>query len=91
MRSALYVEISVVGICLLLIVLLSQRDNAGASTVQRYFNRLVFATIAMLIIDAVCWLIDGITYPYAKIGSTIVETIYYFFNILIPYLWVAYL
>lgn len=91
MRSALYVEISVVGICLLLIVLLSQRDNAGASAVQRYFNRLVFATIAMLITDAVCWLIDGTTYPFAKIASTIVETIYYFFNILIPYLWVAYL
>ena len=91
MQNTLYLEISIVGVCLLLIVLLSQRHHVGYSILQRHFNRLVFATIIILAIDSACWLIDGATFPNARIFNTAVNTFYYFLNILVPFLWVVYL
>ncbi len=91
MQNTLYVEISVVGVCLLLIVLFSQRHHVGFSILQRHFNRLVFATIMILAIDSACWLIDGATFPSARAFNSAVNTLYYCFNILVPYLWVVYM
>ena len=91
MQNTLYVEISVVGVCLLLIVLFSQRHNIGFSIQQRHFNRLVYATIMILVIDTACWLIDGATIPHARTLNTAINTLYYCFNILVPYLWVVYM
>jgi len=91
MQNALYVEISVVGVCLLLIVLFSQRHHVGFSILQRHFNRLVFATIMILAIDSACWLIDGAAFPSARALNSAVNTLYYCFNILVPYLWVVYM
>ena len=90
MLHALYLEINIVGVCLLLIIVSKQRLNIGSSTLQRQFNRLIYATVAMLIIDTSCWLLDGATFPNARIFKTAAETLYYVFNILIPYLWVVY-
>ncbi len=90
MQNVLYVEISIVGTCLLLIILFNQHQNVGSSTLQRQFNRLVYATIAMLAVDTACWLIDGADFPYAHAANWIIETLYYFLNILIPFLWAIY-
>lgn len=54
MQNALYVEISAVGIILLLIVLMAQREFSTSSAAQRRFNHLVYATIVILVVDAVC-------------------------------------
>ncbi|MFH1512743.1 MAG: GGDEF domain-containing protein [Bacillota bacterium] len=91
MLHMLYVEISVIGVCLLLIILFNQHQNSGSSTLQFQFNRLIYATIAMLIVDTACWLLDGATFTHARIFKTAAETVYYIINILIPYLWVVYL
>lgn len=90
MQHALYVEISVIGICLLLIVLYNQRQDAGTSTAQRQFKYLIYATIAILITDTACWLLDGAAFPNARIFKTAAESVYYVFNILIPFLWMTY-
>ena len=91
MQNALYIEISTIGICLLLVILFNQRQNIGSSTVQRQFNILIYATIAALIIDTATWLLDGATFPLARPINIAVETLYFFFNFLVPYLWVAYI
>jgi len=91
MQNSLYVEISVVGICLLLIVLFSQRHHVGFSILQRYFNRLVFATILILVVDSASWLIDSAIFPSARAFNSAINTLYYCFNILVPYLWVVYM
>jgi diguanylate cyclase (GGDEF)-like protein len=88
--NALYLEISVVGICLLLIILFNQYQNIGSSTLQRQFNLLIYCTIVMMAVDAACWLIDGTAFPHARAWNMAIETVYYFLNILIPYLWVVY-
>ncbi|HRX58069.1 MAG TPA: GGDEF domain-containing protein [Eubacteriales bacterium] len=90
MQNALYIEISLVGIAILAIVLFNQRGNVGSSSLQRQFNRMVYATIAILVIDAACWLVDGTTFPYARNLNYFFETLYYAFNILMPFLWVVY-
>lgn len=90
MQNALYVEINTVGICLLLIIILNQRQNIGSSTLQQHFNRLVYSTIVMLIVDTGCWLLDGTSFPHARTVSIMIETLYFFLNIYIPYLWVVF-
>jgi diguanylate cyclase (GGDEF)-like protein len=90
MQNALYIEVSVVGIALLVLILLNQRKSVGSSSQQRQFNRMIYASIAILIIDAACWVIDGTTFPGARTANFIIETLYYFFNIFMPFLWAVY-
>ncbi len=90
MQKALYIEVSVVGIALLVLILLNQRKSVGSSSQQRQFNRMIYASIAILIIDAACWVIDGTTFRGARAMNFAIETMYYFFNIFMPFLWAVY-
>jgi len=90
MLNALYVEISIVGILLLVIILISQRESMGTSAPQRQFNRMIYALIAILIIDAATWVIDGQQFPYARQMNIFIESWYYFFNALMPFMWAVY-
>jgi diguanylate cyclase (GGDEF)-like protein len=90
MQNALYVEISAVGIILLSIVLMTQRQFTAASAAQRRFNHLIYATIAMLVVDAACWLIDGERFLFARELNYALETVYYALHVLLPYLWALY-
>ncbi|MEN6340506.1 MAG: diguanylate cyclase [Clostridiaceae bacterium] len=90
MQNALYIEVSAVGVALLVVILANQSKSVGASSLQRQFNRMIYSTIAILIIDAACWVIDGTTFPGARTLNFVVETLYYFFNIFMPFLWAVY-
>jgi len=90
MQNALYIEISFIGICLLLTILINQRQDIGSSTLQRQFNIFIYSLITMLVVDAVCWLLDGATFPHARIYILLGQTVYFFLNIMIPFLWVVY-
>ncbi len=90
MQHALYVEISAIGIILLTIILINQRQMIGSSALQRQFNRLIHTTMVMLVIDACCWLIDGTTFPHARALNYTIETIYYVFHLLLPFFWALY-
>ena len=90
MQNALYVEISAVGIILLTVVLLSQRQLTTASAAQRRFSLLIYAMISMLVVDALCWLVDGTHFLFARELNYALETIYYALHVLLPYLWALY-
>ena len=90
MQHALYVEISAVGIILMSVVLITQRQSKASSAAQRRFNNLIYATILMLTIDAACWLIDGARFLFARELNYAVETIYYVLHVILPYLWAIY-
>ncbi|MEN6419478.1 MAG: GGDEF domain-containing protein [Clostridiaceae bacterium] len=90
LTKALYVEVSITGVALLAVILANQSKSVGSSSLQRQFNRMIYATIAILIIDAACWVIDGTTFRGACTLNFVVETLYYFFNIFMPFLWAAY-
>lgn len=91
MLNALYIEIDAVGVALLAIVLLNMRTSTGTSSLQRQFSRMIFAAIAVLIVDAACWNVDGWTFRGAWALNYAVETVYYFFNIFMPFLWAIYM
>ncbi|MEA4869070.1 MAG: diguanylate cyclase [Christensenella sp.] len=90
MLSALYVEISAVGIILMSVILVTQRQTIGSSAAQRRFNHLIYTMIAMLIVDAACWLIDGKRFLFARELNYALETCYYILHVLLPYLWALY-
>ena len=90
MQNALYVEISAVGIILLLIVLMAQREFPTSSAAQRRFNHLIYATMAMLVVDATCWLIDGQRFLFARELNFALETFYFALHGILPYLWALY-
>ena len=90
MQNALYVEISAVGIILLSVVLMTQRQFNAASAAQRRFNNLIYATMLMLAVDAACWLIDGTRFLLARELNYALETIYYALHVILPYLWALY-
>ncbi|NLI53954.1 MAG: diguanylate cyclase [Clostridiales bacterium] len=90
MQNALYVEISAVGIILLSVILVTQRQTIGSSAAQRRFNSLIYATMFMLVVDACCWLIDGQQFRFARALNYAVETLYYILHVLLPYLWALY-
>ena len=90
MQNALYVEISAVGIILLSIVLVLQRQMTTASAAQRRFNLLIYAAMLMLVVDAICWLIDGTHFLFARELNYALQTIYYALHVLLPYLWALY-
>ena len=90
MQNALYVEISAVGIILLTVVLLSQRQLTTASAAQRRFSLLIYAAIVMLVVDALCWLVDGTHFLFARELNYALETIYYALHVLLPYFWALY-
>ncbi len=90
MQNALYVEISAVGIILLSVVLMTQRESNSATAALRRFNLLIYAMIVMLVVDACCWLIDGQRFLFARELNYALETIYYALHVLLPYLWAMY-
>lgn len=90
MSSALYVEINTVGIVLLLVILFNRRQTVGSSAAQRQFNMLIFTGMLMLAVDASCWLVDGKQFPYARIVSYTLETIFFALYLLLPYIWLLY-
>jgi len=90
MQNALYVEISALGIILLTVILVTQRQTKAISAAQRRFNMLIYTTILMLTVDAGCWLIDGQRFLFARELSFALETFYYMLHILLPFLWVLY-
>jgi len=90
MQNALYVEISALGIILLTVILVTQRQTNAVSAAQRRFNQLIFALIFMLVVDAGCWLIDGQTFHFARQLNFALETMYYTMHILLPFFWVLY-
>lgn len=90
MQNALYVEISVIGIILLTVILVTQRQTIGSSAAQRRFNNLIYSMIAMLIIDAGCWLVDGTQFLFAHELNYALETLYFSLHVILPYLWALY-
>lgn len=90
MLNALYAEISAVGIILMGIILITQRQTIGSTAAQRRFNSLIYTMIAMLAVDAVCWLIDGQQFLFARELNYALETIYYALHVILPYVWALY-
>lgn len=90
MQNALYVEISALGIILLTIILVTQRQTKAVSAAQRRFNLLIYVLMVMLAVDAGCWLIDGQQFRFARQLNFTLETIYYALHILLPFAWVLY-
>ena len=90
MLNALYLEIDAIGIILMLTILYSQRQMRAASAVQRQFNGMISVTIFMLIVDAACWVLDGTTFPFARVLNYIVESLYYAMHVIMPFFWVIY-
>jgi hypothetical protein len=90
MQNALYVEISALGIILLTIILVTQRQTKAVSAAQRRFNLLIYVLMLMLVVDACCWLIDGQQFRFALQLNYAVETIYYALHIFLPFAWVLY-
>ena len=90
MLDALYAEISAVGIILMAVILVTQRQTIGSSAAQRRFNNLIYIMIVMLTIDAACWLIDGRRFLFARELNFALETLYYMLHVLLPYFWVLY-
>ena len=90
MQNALYVEISALGIILLSIILITQRQTKAVSAAQRRFNLLIYLLMIMLVVDAGCWLIDGRQFRFAFQLNYALETIYYAIHILLPFAWLLY-
>ncbi len=90
MQSLLYAEINLVGIILLLVILLNQRQSTGISTAQIQFNVLIISGLIMLAVDSCCWLIDGKQFLFARELAYTVETLFYVMNILMPYFWMRF-
>ena len=90
MQNALYVEISAIGIILLSIILITQRQTKAVSAAQRSFNLLIYVLMVMLVVDACCWLIDGRQFRFARQLNYMLETIYYALHIFLPFSWVLY-
>ena len=91
MQNALYVEISAVGIILMLIILFTQRQTINASAAQRQFNYLIYAMICMLAVDAACWLVIGQQFRYARELNYVMQTMYFALHIILPFLWALYI
>ena len=90
MQNAFYVEISAIGIILLSIILITQRQTKAVSAAQRSFNLLIYVLMVMLVVDACCWLIDGRQFRFARQLNYMLETIYYALHIFLPFSWVLY-
>ena len=90
MQNALYVEISALGIILLTIILVTQRQTKAVSAAQRRFNLLIYVLMVMLVVDACCWLIDGQQFRFALQLNYMFETVYYALHIFLPFAWVLY-
>ena len=90
MQSALYLEIDAIGIILMLTILYSQRQMRAASAVQRQFNAMIGVTIFMLTVDAACWMLDGTTFPFARVLNYTAESLYYALHVIMPFFWAIY-
>ena len=90
MQNALYVEISAIGIMLMLIILFTQRQTANSSAAQRRFNSLIYVMITMLVVDAVCWLVIGRQFRNARELNYLMQSLYFALHIILPYIWALY-
>ena len=44
----------------------------------------------MLVIDAACWVLDGMAFPMARVLNYTVESIYYALHVTMPFFWAIY-
>ena len=91
MQNALYVEISAIGIILMLIILFTQRQSTNSSAEQRRFNSLIYVMITMLSVDAACWLVIGRHFRYAREINYLMQSLYFALHIILPYIWALYI
>ena len=86
----LYMELDAVGLAILLIVLFGQQRTGRGSPDQRYFSALAFSDVAMLVLDAAMWLLDGRVFPLSRPLLSIVTAAYYVVTPLVACFWLRY-
>ncbi len=90
MDTVLYVEISIIGIVLLLIMYFSSKKSGSPTLDQRLFNKLLLAMGLVMAFDAGMWLIDGAGFSYSHILNITISSIYYFIVPLAGIFWLLY-
>ena len=86
----LYMEVNAIGLLILLIVLFSQHHTGLGSPESRFFRRVVFACIGMLVLDTAMWLLDGRAFEGARALLYGVTLAYYVCTPLPAYFWMHY-
>lgn len=91
MLKILYVEISVVGIVILLAIRFYLRKREYTEELdKRTFKWLVWSDILILFFDAVTWVLDGVMFPYSAELLLISMMIYYCLVPLPSLFWLLY-
>lgn len=91
MLKILYVEISVVGIVILLAIRFYLRKREYTEELdKRTFKWLIWSDILILFFDAVTWVLDGVMFPYSAELLLISMMIYYCLVPLPSLFWLLY-
>ena len=87
----LYVEISIVGIVILLAIRFYLRKREYTEELdKRTFKWLIWSDILILIFDAVTWILDGMIFPYSGELLLVSMMIYYCLVPLPSLFWLLY-
>lgn len=81
--------IDVIGIIILFMILFNLRLKAKFTSLdKKLFIGMVFAIVAMLIIDILLWVVEGV--PGLGNANRIINCLYFMFNPLVVFLWLIY-
>ena len=84
---AVYIEVNLVGIAVLLLILLRNKREIDRQSASLAYTRVVFATIAMLALDVAWVLVEGRDVPGFIHLNYAVNVLYLSVSVVVNYLW----
>ena len=90
MTQLLFAEINMISAAVLLLLFFNRANIGHRQPDQRLFDRILWATFAMLVLDSAMWLLDGRTEPGALSANRAATVLYYVCTPLPCYLWMLY-
>jgi diguanylate cyclase (GGDEF) domain len=88
--NLVYAEINAFGIFVLLLMIISIKRNLTLQYGEKLFIALLSSIVIMLVIDALTWLLDGVTVPYTHAALVIINTLFFALLGVICFCWLLY-
>lgn len=91
LSSFLYTQSNLVSVIVLFLLYFNKSPFGVKATEQKHYDRIIVSTILVLLADSGMWLINGCTFPYARVFNLLISGLCYALTTLVGLMYVIYI